>query len=292
MDGVEHLDRLAARVVIGGLRSRSGSRSRSSSGSSSSTIDEGARVQDGFVAACMDECTDVNAGNDEDLDSESDYEAIEASSSEAGEENAHEGPILENEAQKERYIINSVRQWATTGGYISMTKVDDLLRRLGDVYPNMPKSYKTLLQTPKKLPVIYSDGDSEMWYKGIEDNLHAMQLDEYLEKYQEVEMDSGIDGLPLNATNFKKFWPILGRLVKARNSPFIIAIYHGKQDPTNVYEFLYDFVQELKRLRQNGFTYKGHVYQFKVRHFILDRPARSLVKCCVNHNGHGACGKV
>ncbi|XP_052130184.1 uncharacterized protein LOC127751133 [Frankliniella occidentalis] len=55
--------------------------------------------------------------------------------------------------------------------------------------------------------------------------------------------------------------------------------------------FLGDLTIELNDLHTNGYNHNGEIYPFEVENFILDAPARSLVKCCVSHGGYGACEK-
>lgn len=78
--------------------------------------------------------------------------------------------------------------------------------------------------------------------------------------------------------------------MNAKNKPFTIAIYFGTKDPDSD-GYLLDFVNELIQLQENGFEFCGSTYPFAVRNFILDAPARSLVKCCIGHGGYGACEK-
>ncbi|KAK3933144.1 putative G-protein coupled receptor 101 [Frankliniella fusca] len=191
----------------------------------------------------------------------------------------------------EQYVIQSLREWGTSGGVLSRTKIDELLGKLCFVFPNMPKSYKTLLSTAKTADILVTE-DYKFWYKGIKKNLDQMNLDEYLQKYEEIEIDLNMDGLPLNKSSTKmKFWPILGKLVGTEDDPFIIAIYCGKKDPADVDLFLGELVLELNELFINGYNFRNRVIRFHVRDFILDAPARSLVKCCIGHTGYGACEK-
>lgn len=193
------------------------------------------------------------------------------------------GNVLEfhNDAEREEYIIETVREWALEAGHLSMKKLNNLLSRLHVIFPRMPRNYKTLLHTPAHINVVEFDDGSKFWYKSILTNLNAMDLREYLQRYDCIKIDVNIDGLPLFQSSKKKFWPILGHLVGTENEPFIIALYLGKKDPKNSTEFLNDFVNEIENLQENGYIYNGLVYQFEIRNYILDAPARSLVKCII-----------
>lgn len=90
-----------------------------------------------------------------------------------------------NENEREQYVVRILREC--------------LLAKLYHVFPNIPRSYKTLLQTPNQIDINQVNG-GELWYKGIASNLDLMNLEEYLQIFNEILIDINIDGLPL----FKK----------------------------------------------------------------------------------------
>lgn len=65
---------------------------------------------------------------------------------------------FENNAEKEEYIIESIREWALDVGHLSMRKLNDLLNRLSVVFSRIPRNYKTLLGTPDYINVVEFDG--------------------------------------------------------------------------------------------------------------------------------------
>ncbi|KAK3928288.1 Replicase polyprotein 1a [Frankliniella fusca] len=133
-------------------------------------------------------------------------------------------------AEKEAYLNQCLREWASSGGVLSMRKVDELLGKLSFVFKTVKKSYKTLLGTSRDAPIHVGDGFC-MWYKSIKVNLDQMELGEYINVYGRIKISINIDGLPLNKNvNSKKFWPILGKLDGSDDPPFIIAIYFGTCD--------------------------------------------------------------
>ncbi|EZA56766.1 hypothetical protein X777_03231 [Ooceraea biroi] len=219
----------------------------------------------------------------EDVDSISSAESNEESDS-SDEEQMH----FTNENERAEYVRTAIEEWAREPGKLSKKKLDNLLSKLHPVFPNLPLSYKTLLQTPgiNLIPV----DSGKLWYKGIAFNLDSMDLQEYLAHFQEIVIDINIDGLPLHKSSPVRFWPILGRLVKTKNEPFIIALFKGRVDP-NVKDFLEPFVREVGHLVRNGYINNDNIYKFSIRHYILDAPARAKVKCCVEHGGYYACEK-
>lgn len=56
-------------------------------------------------------------------------------------------------------------------------------------------------------------------------------------------------------------------------------------------EFLQDFVTEVDNLIFNGYVRYEKIFIFLIRHYILDAPARELIKCCIGHNGYASCEK-
>ncbi|XP_070523068.1 uncharacterized protein [Cardiocondyla obscurior] len=190
--------------------------------------------------------------------------------------------------EKGEYVKIVLKEWACEPGILSKRKLDDLLAKLHPIFPNLPLSYKTLLETPSINLMPVNGGD--LWYKGITYNLNSMNLQEYLTRYQEIVIDVNINGLPLHKSSSVRFWPILGRLIRTKNEPFIIAIFKGRVDP-NVNDFLEPFVQEINNLFQNGYLHNNIVYKFFIRHYILDAPARAKVKCCIEHGGYCGCEK-
>ena len=80
-------------------------------------------------------------------------------------------PVVLNEEEKEQYLIRSLREWGSSGGVLSMRKIDALLGKLSLVFRKVPKSYKTLLSTALNLDADVR-GDYKMWYKGIAANLN------------------------------------------------------------------------------------------------------------------------
>jgi hypothetical protein len=100
--------------------------------------------------------------------------------------------------------------------------------------------------------------------------------------------------VPLTKSSQHTFWALLCIL---RNVPqikyaFIVGIYYGKSEyakPSNVGEFLGPFVDEMEILLKNGLSHADSLLKISIRCFILDVPARSMVKGVVGHSGYYAC---
>ena len=72
-------------------------------------------------------------------------------------------------------------------------------------------------------------------------------------------------------------------------SAFIVAVFVGNNKPSNLEDFLSDFVKEYKVLRENGFNYQGHTFNIDILAFLCDAPARQFLKCIKGHTGYHAC---
>lgn len=109
------------------------------------------------------------------------------------------------------------------------------------------KNYKSLLKTPSHLNIVEME-QTQIWYTSIRFNLDVMLLEEYSKTYHQICIDVNMDGLPISKSSLLKFWPILGRLIGSENEPFVISIYFGRTDPTDIRIFLNDFVNEVEDL--------------------------------------------
>lgn len=192
---------------------------------------------------------------------------------------------LNNEDDRAEYVLRELRKWAKYG--VSTKKIDEILTIFNPLYPNLPKSYKTLLGTPRQNE-IYRAAGGEMWYKGIKRNIEQRASPEYLIERNEIIIDLSMDGLPPYKYSYVDCWPILGKL-KGQEEPFVVAVYIGETKPNNVDEFLEDLVNELRDLQENGIDLNGVVYPFKIHNYICDAPARCMIKCIANHNSTYGC---
>lgn len=159
---------------------------------------------------------------------------------------------------------------------VAHKKVDELLEGLRLLHHFLPKSHKTLLQTPRRVE-LQRNGEGLMWYKGIAANLNQRITDNYLLKHKEIIIDINIDGLALFSSTDDNFWPILGCLI-GEAVPFIIGVWHGLGKPDNINAFLEDFVHEVDELALNGYNFHDSHFPFKIRNYILDAVVRQYIK--------------
>ncbi|KAI8121707.1 hypothetical protein CVS40_7336 [Lucilia cuprina] len=112
---------------------------------------------------------------------------------------------------------------------------------------------------------------------------------------KDIEVDVGIDGLPLFKSSAIGLWPILGRIVNIKNSDVFImkslGSYIGKHKPADVNVFLHDFVHDVKNLNENGLTINGTKINVHIRVFICDSPAKSFICGVKGHMAYNGCAK-
>jgi hypothetical protein len=105
-----------------------------------------------------------------------------------------------------------------------------------------------------------------------------------------LRIQINIDGLPVSKSTSSQLWPILGILKGSKlEKPFTIGVYAGSQKPSNLDEFLADFVEELKGLQTDGVVLGNHTYYVAVHSFVCDAPARAMLKQIKLHSGYNAC---
>ena len=197
-----------------------------------------------------------------------------------------------NDEYDESELISLVRTWSVENK-ITHAALRQLLRILHPILPCLPLDPRTLLNTNKNIGNIKKIGSGSYYHFGIETNVISLiQKDVHLQKIHSLHLNVNIDGLPIFKSSKTQLWPILGIATESyEKKPFVIGIFSGTSKPSCVDLFLEDFVQEMKKLIDNGIVCGGCRYSISINCFVCDAPARSYVKCCKSHNGHSACEK-
>ncbi|XP_036144792.1 uncharacterized protein LOC118646308 [Monomorium pharaonis] len=232
---------------------------------------------------------------DEDLDSNnftdsngSEYESDLSESSDACEavNITYVRNLRDDHQERNAYVLCELKKWAMRG--VSCKKIDELLTVFQVIFPILPKTYRTLLKTPRVTSLI-DMGNGKFWYKGIYHSIIPRLSEKYLSNRESIEFDINIDGVELYSSSRKVFWPILGCLLDEKE-PFIIAVFYGESKPP-LEPFLRQFVDELSILMVNRIVFNNTTYHVKVQNFILDAPARAFIKCIRGHMSRKACKK-
>lgn len=190
-------------------------------------------------------------------------------------------------------IVASLREWAVDCS-VQHSSIDALLPILSKKIPGLPRTARTLLETPRASSVI-AIGGGEYHHFGLANGIKQV-LDRwsYLAP-QKIEVSLNVDGLPLFRNSSKHFWCILGLLhhpsQRALSSVFIIGVFCGTGKPASAEEFLGPCIAELERCLAYGLDYQTTRYTFSLRAVVCDAPARAFVKQTVSHNAYAGCDK-
>lgn len=159
--------------------------------------------------------------------------------------------------------LHSLRHMILDAG-ISVTQGTKILQYLSDRYPsdNYPRTYQTLMGTPRKKIATQTMGDGQYAHYGIAQGLarYNRNVVDIIEKMGSLEIDIGIDGFQLSKSSKKSGWPIIGAVVGVKVDPVVFGLWVGKTKPSLVDEFLLPFCEEMDDLRRN----RGLIITFSV----------------------------
>lgn len=130
------------------------------------------------------------------------------------------------------------------------------------------------------------------YHFGLENAVHNL-LNKFASSpsLNKVQIFVNIDGLPLSKTSSSQVYPTVCNLVQNKNTVEMVGIYHGFEKPESSSCFMEEFVTEAKHLIQSGVQIKDCTYQFDIKGFICDVPARSFILCTKGHSGYYSCFK-
>ncbi|KAF0749971.1 Uncharacterized protein FWK35_00025027 [Aphis craccivora] len=105
----------------------------------------------------------------------------------------------------------------------------------------------------------------------------------------ELNLVSGIDGLPISKSNSNQFWLISAYLRSKSNVVFPVGLYFGTEKPKDRNDFLKDFVDEAKHLVNNGLVINNSIYKILFDVFYYDTPVKVFILKVKGHNGFFSC---
>lgn len=173
--------------------------------------------------------------------------------------------------------------------------VDSLLKILQKRIPELPKTCRTLLRTPKNAyENITSMCNGYYLHVGLRRMLE-MFLNYHEIKSTKLIIDVGIDGTPSTNSSDTELWPIMVNAV-GFNEVLLVGCYfgHGKPKDENdsPNEFLAPFVEETLEILQTGGIICGNeLFELHFRAFVMDAPARAFVMNTILHSGYHSCTK-
>lgn len=130
----------------------------------------------------------------------------------------------------------------------------------------------------------------EFVYLGLEKGLIAC-ISADLHRNNKIEVQVNVDEVPLVKSGSQEFCPILCKVHCDPDvyEPFAAAIYFGDSKPGHVNAFCDQFFNEVKKLQRDGIEISGRHFDFTIKCFICDTPARSFLKSTIGHTGKNAC---
>jgi hypothetical protein len=184
-------------------------------------------------------------------------------------------------------LTTFLRGWAIENN-VKKSIVTKLLKGLHTWHDELPLDARTLLKTPRDVPITEM-GNGKYCNFGVETTILKCLKDFSLQEHDRITLQFNIDGLPLFKSSSIQFWPILCRIEQAKvRKPFAVAIFCGSSKPP-VEDFLHDFVIELANLRENGLLIQGKLVSVEVSLFCCDTPAKAFLKCTKSFNGFSGC---
>ncbi|XP_071575335.1 uncharacterized protein [Temnothorax nylanderi] len=171
--------------------------------------------------------------------------------------------------------------------HIALTALLHRLRK-HPCFSNLSLDARTLLKTPRKQE-LRTVAPGSYYHFGVQ-KFVLETLASVKDNIDCVKITINIDGLPLSKSSLQQFWPILGSVVPY-NKVFVIGLYHGNEKPANPNDFLQEFVDETKRMCENGIHFNGRNIPCRLEALICDTPAKSFVLCVKGHSGYSSCTK-
>lgn len=194
-------------------------------------------------------------------------------------------------------LLDRLREWVIQWSLIQEC-IDGLLSILRENgHQNLPACYKTLLHTPSKKIVLKEIDPGRYFHFGLQ--RFANELELALELSAQggdnvtLRQSIHVDGVSLSDSSSLMAWTILGHPIEIPSiEPVLLGCYVGYKDPKSFDDFLFDFVQEDKIAREQGFEVNEES-KFKIYFdnclFIMDAPARSKATHTMGHGSKYGC---
>jgi len=192
----------------------------------------------------------------------------------------------------------SIKHWAVKHK-VSAVALSDLLKilRTHSCFDGLPADSRTILKTPRTIPIQQLAGGQYVHFGlecGLNKAIQSSSSDSVQLRSSTIEIQFNVDGIPLAKSSSQQFWPILCCVSSIPNSrPFAVGIFFGKSKPTSSKEFLTSFVQETKKILEDGLelSSSGKRFKVKIHSIICDAPARAFICNIKGHTGYFGCGK-
>lgn len=188
-------------------------------------------------------------------------------------------------------IVNKREKIASWAIAFNQTRasVNALLRILREEEPLLPKDYRSLCHTPRKINIQNLDSGQYI-HLGLKQCLTTFFISNKLPSIDEFAIDINIDGVPLAKSSNICLWPILICVV-GYDTVLLVSTYFGRTKPSDIDSYIRPFVEEFLDINENGFEIFGRHFHVKIRSIVADAPARAFFLKIKTHTGHWSCHK-
>ena len=204
----------------------------------------------------------------------------------------HNNTFLDDDSNEcfASHLKEDLAIWATQF-HIPGVAIGGLLKTLHVYHPDLPVDQRTLLHTPRVINIKMLPGGGEYVHFGIRTQIENM-IDKKDVTSNHLELQFGIDRLPLFKSSNTSLWPILCHVKQSSvKDPLVVGAYYGVSKPKNLEAFFQDFIYEMTDLIHNGLTYKNITFDIEIHSFICDAPARAMIKNIKGHGGYFGCDR-
>lgn len=202
-------------------------------------------------------------------------------------------PETEPRVDSEQHFDEAfLSQWALTYN-ISHASLHPLLKALKthSCFSNFPNDARSLLKTQRGAVSTREVAPGRYVHFGVENAVLQCLKECSTFDNETIEVQIGIDGVPLFQSSNSAFWPILGRIPNQDRGTFIIGLYYGLNKPSDPNLYLEDFILEVVELYSTGIIINGTRFFFKIHSFVCDVPAKSFILSTKGHSGYSSCSK-
>ena len=182
-----------------------------------------------------------------------------------------------------------LHEWSMKHG-ITMSALQDLLGILKRLHPQLPSDPRTLRRTCRNISVKELSHGGSYYHFGIASGIQRLFAAGFITSPGTLSLQFNVDGLPIFKSSAFQLWPILMIVKESSNAdPVSVGLYGGNSKPSDVSEYLDEFVTEMKYLLADGITLGGVKIYIKIHSFVCDAPARSYLKRTKPFNGYSGC---
>lgn len=161
-------------------------------------------------------------------------------------------------------------------------------------HTDLPLTYRTLMQTNKKVNTVKINATTEVYYYNPNDEI-VKNLQRYPQaqvvSLPEVSVQLHFDGIPLYKSSSATLWPLLcsfSNMIPRVIFPLNLALCETKPQDVN---YLSATVNDLNNVIDSGVIVHGINIPVEITMIVADAPARSMARATKGHTGYYGCGR-